>query len=76
MQSSAREALQVVAERFVAERWLENCDLKNFDGATKTLHEVIRAKFKLVCNVKNPVETQLNLRPGGSYNPPRAKKFV
>jgi len=46
MQSSAREVLQVVAERFVAERWLENCDLTNFDGVNKTLYEVTRAKWK------------------------------
>ena len=43
MQSSAREALQVVAERFVAERCLENCDLKNFVGVIKMLYEVTRS---------------------------------
>ena len=43
MQSSAREALQVVAERFLAERCLENCDLKNFVGVIKMLYEVTRS---------------------------------
>jgi len=47
MQSSAREALQVVAERFLAERCLENCDLKKIVGANKMLYEVTRsAKWK------------------------------
>ena len=47
MQNSAREALQVAAERFLAERCLENCDLKNFVCVNKTLYEVTRsAKWK------------------------------
>ena len=43
MQIKATEALQLVAERYVAEPWLVGSDMKKFVGVNKTLYQVTRA---------------------------------
>jgi len=43
MQIKATEALQLVAERYVAEPWLVGSDMKKIVGVNKTLYQVTRA---------------------------------